>query len=255
MDPYLERHWRDIHHNFITFAQGQLNEVLPGDLMARVEERVVVEAPDAGPRTVYPDVRVIEHGWGKDGAPAVAGGVAVTEPLLIDLLEESATEGFIEIIDLSTGARLTTVIEVLSPTNKQKGLPQDQYRQKREDMKAGRVNFVEIDLLRSGVRISMVAPERLPARFQTPYLVCTWRSRRLARCEVYPISLREPLPTIAIPLRASDPDVPLNLQTILEQCYHNGRYDRIDYRLDPDPPLDPADAAWADALLRSKGKR
>jgi hypothetical protein len=33
------------------------------------------------------------------------------------------------------------------------------------------------------------------------------------------------------------------------------RYDDIDYRREPDPPLDPADATWADELLRKAGKR
>jgi hypothetical protein len=39
MDPFLEQHWRDVHHNLITFAQGELNAHLPEDLIARVEER------------------------------------------------------------------------------------------------------------------------------------------------------------------------------------------------------------------------
>ena len=28
MDPHLEQHWGDMHHNLITFAQGLLNEHL-----------------------------------------------------------------------------------------------------------------------------------------------------------------------------------------------------------------------------------
>ena len=36
MDPYLEQHWRDVHHNLITFTQGALNEQLPTGLIARV---------------------------------------------------------------------------------------------------------------------------------------------------------------------------------------------------------------------------
>jgi hypothetical protein len=48
MDPYLEQHWGDVHHNLITFAQGLLNDHLPRDLRARVEERVLVD-PDRKP--------------------------------------------------------------------------------------------------------------------------------------------------------------------------------------------------------------
>jgi hypothetical protein len=45
MDPYLEPHWGDVHHNLITFAQGLLNEHLPRDLQARAQERLVGELP------------------------------------------------------------------------------------------------------------------------------------------------------------------------------------------------------------------
>ena len=60
---------------------------------------------------------------------------------------------------------------------------------------------------------------------------------------------------ISIPLRPADRDVPLNLQAILDQCYRNGGYDDIDYRGEPDPPLPPDDASWADGLLREQGRR
>ena len=73
--------------------------------------------------------------------------------------------------------------------------------------------------------------------------------------EVYRVPLRERLPIIPIPLRETDPDAVLDLQAILDQCYENGGYDDLNYAVDPDPPLDPEDAAWADTLLREKGLR
>jgi Protein of unknown function (DUF4058) len=73
--------------------------------------------------------------------------------------------------------------------------------------------------------------------------------------EVYRVPLAARLPVIAVPLRPSDPDVPLNLEAILQQCYRNGGYDDIDYRGEPDPPLSAEDAAWADTLMRETGKR
>ena len=60
---------------------------------------------------------------------------------------------------------------------------------------------------------------------------------------------------IRVPLRETDPDVPLNLQALIERCYHNGRYDDINYRADPNPPLSSEDAAWASDLLSGKGLR
>jgi Protein of unknown function (DUF4058) len=73
--------------------------------------------------------------------------------------------------------------------------------------------------------------------------------------EVYRVPLRERLPVISIPPRPADPDVSLDLQTILEQCYRNGGYDDIDYRAEPHPSLKTADAKWADALLRERARR
>jgi hypothetical protein len=58
-----------------------------------------------------------------------------------------------------------------------------------------------------------------------------------------------------VPLRQTDADVPLDLQTLIAQVYRHGRYDDIDYTVPPVPPLDPDDAAWANELLRSAGKR
>ena len=62
MDPYLERYWGDIHHTLITYARDQLQGVLPGDLRARVQERVFVEFPNCAERNMYPDIRVVERG-------------------------------------------------------------------------------------------------------------------------------------------------------------------------------------------------
>jgi hypothetical protein len=59
MDPWLERFWGDVHSRLITIASGVLNGVLPEDLVARVEERVVVDSVAyARPRAIYLDVRV-----------------------------------------------------------------------------------------------------------------------------------------------------------------------------------------------------
>jgi hypothetical protein len=63
------------------------------------------------------------------------------------------------------------------------------------------------------------------------------------------------LPAIAIPLRDSDADVPLDLQPLVDRCYLTGAYDDLDYTRAPDPPLESDHAAWADDVLRQKGIR
>ena len=49
--------------------------------------------------------------------------------------------------------------------------------------------------------------------------------------------------------------VPLDLQMLIDRCYHHGRYDDIDYCADPYPPLLPDDRPWAHELLVSQGLR
>jgi hypothetical protein len=255
MDPYLEPFWRDVHARLIIYAADQLTGRLPGDLRARVEERIVVEPGQDVERSVYPDVRVIQRGRGGP-APVAEAGLTVAEPLLIRLPDEPATQTFIEIIDLGTGKRVVTVIEILSLSNKLRGEGQELYLRKRDELKQGGVSLVEIDLLRAGTRLLAVPSDRIPDSHRTPYSVCVRRGWDSPGLELYRVPLQERLPTIRVPLRQTDQDVPLELQPLVDQCYRNGGYDDdLDYKAPLDPPLSLDDAAWADALLRSQGRR
>jgi hypothetical protein len=42
---------------------------------------------------------------------------------------------------------------------------------------------------------------------------------------------------------------------LIDQCYHNGRYDDIDYTEPPIPPLSVEDASWAETSLKGAAKR
>jgi hypothetical protein len=61
MDPWMEQQWGNAHHSLITYPRGQIRHLPPPDLRARVEERVFVETSDGPERTIFPDLRVIEH--------------------------------------------------------------------------------------------------------------------------------------------------------------------------------------------------
>jgi hypothetical protein len=255
MDPYLEQFWGDVHHRLIVYLSDALQKQLPGDLRARVDERVFVEPEDGPRRSVVPDVRVVERGEREGPALLVSNGIAVAEPLIIQVADEPVRQGFIEIIDIKTGRRVVTVLEVLSPSNKLPGPGRDLYLKKQDELWAGRVNLVEIDLLRSGSRVLSAPFELIPDGHRTPYAVCVRRGRKPFQIEYYRLPLRERLPAIAVPLRETDRDVPLDLQALVDQCYQAAEYDDIDYREDPDPPLKPDEAQWADALLHEQGLR
>src|SRR5260370_5277693 len=162
MDPYLESHWGDIHHGLITYARDQLQIKLPPGVRARVEERVFVESGNGADRSIYPDVHVVEHYRETGTSVAAETGLAVAEPLVIHIPDEPVTQGFIEIIDVSSGNRVITVIEVLSPSNKLPGPGQDLYLRKQQDLMQGEVSLVEVNLLRAGQWIVAVPWGRIP---------------------------------------------------------------------------------------------
>jgi hypothetical protein len=257
MDPYLEYHWGDIHSGLVIYIREAVAKQLPRGLRARVEERVVMET-DGGiaPHPLLPDVRAVEYKPNGSVTSVPAGAVVVAEPLLVRAVPEPLTENFIEIIDVKSGNRVVTVIEVLSPTNK---IPEDgfeQYRKKQRELCQSDTNLVEIDLVRSGRHVVAVPREHIPPRRQTPYLVCVRRATEKEIAEVYPIPLQERLPMIKVPLRPSDADVQLDLQPPLDACYLYGGYDDVlNYQADAAPPLTGPDAEWADALLRERGLR
>jgi hypothetical protein len=158
--------------------------VLPSDLRARVEERVFVESPKGQERTMYPDIRVVERGQRKGGSRTATGGAAIAEPLRILLPDEPVTQGLIEILDVKSGRRVVTVIEVLSPSNKTPGPGRKLYEQKQQECRDGGVNLVEIDLLRAGPWVLSVPEYLVPASHQTTYRVCVYRPRENALGEI-----------------------------------------------------------------------
>ena len=254
MDPYLEERWSGVHHGLITYARDQINAKLPPDLCATVEERVFVQAEARPVRHIIPDAHIAQYRPAELHEGGDSGGVAVAEPMLFMLEDEPVTEGYIEIREGHDG-KVITVIEFLSPTNESGGEGKKLYLQKQREVLNSDTNLVEIDLVGSGHRIIAFPEHRIPAEHQRDYLACVrcaWSER--AR-ELYVLPLRKQLPAIPIPLRRADRPVPLDLQALVDQCYHNGRYDRIDYTQPPDPPLDPQDEAWADALLKAAKRR
>jgi len=258
MDPYLEQHWGDVHHRLVTYASDQIQTQLPRELRARVEERVFVETDPGDLRGIYPDVRVVEYPVPRTpGGPTPAAGsdVAVAEPLVIVIDDEPARQGYIEIVDVGSGNRVVTVIEFLSPSNKLPGDGREQYQKKQREVRRAGANLVEIDLTRTGTRALLVPPWRVPRTHRTTYQICVFRACKSLQYEVYRAPLQDPLPKINVPLRETDADVSLDIQALIDLCYRNGRYDDLDYRAAPEPPLEEADAAWANELLKEKGVR
>ncbi len=253
MNPYLEQRWGDVHAAMITYARDMLQDALPDDLRARMQERVFIESAGEPQRTISPDVHVYE--WRPGATPSVRGSDGATtlvEPLVIHVADAEVTQSYLELIDVRSGGHVVTVIELLSPSNKAKGPGRNLYLQKQLETVNARANMVEIDLLRGGEPATLTPPSIVPRSSQSPYHVSVFRGKRPWHREYYAAHLRDPLPTIRIPLRPTDPDVQLNLQELLDLCHRRGRYDDIDYQQPLDPPFGPEDTNWIHDIIREK---
>ncbi|MFO0888106.1 MAG: DUF4058 family protein [Isosphaeraceae bacterium] len=252
MDPFLESQgfWQDFHPTLLVALRESLNDRLPPQYAALIEERVqLVDASGDVVRGFRPDVAVLERPrTGQSRSEESHTGVATVEPVALPLVWESfdeITERWIVIKRLPE-KKLVTVIEVLSPTNK---LPRgfEEYLSKRWEVLDQPVHLVEIDLLLQGRRIPFGRP--LPAGDYYAYVTRTAQPR--VTSDVYAWPLRHPLPTIPIPLSAPDPDIPLDLAAMVSRAYEQGRYGRlVDYSAELRAPLPPEDLRWAAEVSR-----
>ena len=269
MNPFLEKpsSWHDFHGNFIVLARAQLVGQIRPAFIAQTEEHIYLHELSAEERAearqmlaAIGDV-VVKRRTG-DAAPGAARGaaVAVAEPSAQCRLEpmavEEIRESFIRVLDRET-REVVTVIELLSPTNKRNGVDRQQYLAKRARLLTSSVNYVEIDLLRGGPPTPL--DDEPPAGV---YRVVVsrgnwtdppgpWPSRPPA--DVWVWNLRDPLPTIPIPLRPPHADAALDLRAALDRTYDEAGLEDYLHLAPPDPPLPAADAAWAAGVLHAAG--
>ncbi len=219
MDPYLDRYWGDVGGSLAVTAKVALNDQLTAGLVARTDRRLTAD-------------------------PTSPSSDPIRQP-------------FVQILDTADGNRVVTVIEFLSPSNKTDNAARQSYRAKQNECLEARTSLVEVDLTRAGHRRLLMDMNSIPAERRGEYMVSVWRAYtgKFGRREGYGLKLRERLPGIRIPLRNGDPDIVLDLQSLVDQAYEAGAYGRaLDYRRPLDEPLAADDAAWADGLLRAAGR-
>jgi hypothetical protein len=260
MDPYVELmgDWVGFHNAFIVYCSDLLNEVLPEQYVATLEARIRFEPQaDVGTgveRSRRPGV-AISHRGDAVTPPGLSTTASTTvEPVTLvqeDSSADEVRETFIEIVRVP-GEQLVTVIELLSPSNKTGGgADRAAYLLKRRQLLHEGVNLVEIDLLLEGERLPMLEP--LP---RGDYFAFVSRAIERRRCDVYAWSIRQPLPSLPIPLLSEDPPVRLDLARVFATNYDRGRYGRlVRYGQALDLPLDDEDRHWATDLAAAATAR
>jgi hypothetical protein len=228
VDPYVESqgYWRDFHHRFLTYCSDAIAEALPANYEARMDEDMKLinrGVEEVTLRKTIPDVGILR----KDSVETGAGDTAVVatlEPVTVELpVVEEVREAWIEIYR-HPGRELVTVIDVLSPTNKEEP-DRELYLVKRNSLLVQHVHLVEIDLLLKGKRLPM--RQKLPSG---DYYALVSRQERHPLSDVYAWQRDRRLPGILIPLKAPDADIPLDLAAVYKIAHQRGRYTTsIDY--------------------------
>ncbi len=261
MDPYLENPeiFPDFHDSFITYLRAKLQAGLPPPYYAALGRRVWIEVSR---RSIEPAVHVLRAGAARQVPSPTSGTTAVatrsaSRPVIVKVLHDEFREPFLEIYAGSGGSkRLVTSIEVLGLSNKTPGEQgRELFLRKQRELLASEINLVEIDLLRKGHHLTAVPLEpALAACGPFDYHVSVHPFDDIETYYVYPMSLKEPLATIEVPLLPGDAAISLDLQAVFDRCYDAGPYAReIDYgESQIVPPLDANHAAWVTAMLQNR---
>jgi hypothetical protein len=268
MDPYIEAPdiWPDFHDALAAEIRRQLNLTLPAPYYARLEMRPEVGiVGDETHRRILPDVSVQRP---MRPVAATSASVAlldaprtdVSESLQVNVPAEPIRHHFIEVRDSQRAHVLVTLIEIVSPSNKRPGSDRLAYEDKQREVLDSDASLIEIDLLRGGRPVvgGMYVHDAIDKLNPKPdYLVVVsrgWQRGAQLGHQLFPFTVRQPLPCIPVPLRDGEPEVPLDLQYVLRLAYDSGPYHRgaVDYTQPPNPPLPPEHATWAQELLLVK---
>ena len=123
MDPYLEARWSDLHAALCPAIRAALQPLLPSGLRARANEDVVLESA-AGERLGRFEGDAVEVEGNPRAGPSLPGGErgpGLVEPVIVEELRPLRVDRWVQIIDTTTGNRVVTAIEALSPLNKRAG--------------------------------------------------------------------------------------------------------------------------------------
>ncbi len=249
MDPYLESPdlWSDVHSRLINIFAEQLSPQLAPKYLAELNSQVVIEQVE-NDKVVHsgaiPDVAVPAY-------PAIAttGVMTIEAPAPAPIRLKVAVSYEITVLSLEirrqSDKRLVAAIELLSPINKRTGEDRSKSIKKRESYFEAGIHLIELDLLRRYPR--MPFEDELPS---CDYVVMLFNAYEGLACNVWPLTMRQQLPTIGVPLLRPDPPVTLDLGAALRTAYTRARYDlRIDYTKAAEPPLSPQHAKWVEMLL------
>ncbi|MBC6421562.1 MAG: DUF4058 family protein [Hormoscilla sp. SP5CHS1] len=255
MNPYLEnpRFWHQIHKWLTILIAEIMNPKISPKYWVSVEERVYQTTGNSdGTLLVGIPGNVVIGQSRVNIVPPSTGSVAIaapSQPVKINLpMPETVKEWYLEVLEVET-EEVITVIEIISPKNKQAGEGRKSYMKKREKILGSSTHLIEIDLLRMGKPMPMLNQD-----LKTHYRIVVSRSQTRPMADLYAFNLQQEIPSIPLPLQAEDEEPLIPLQSLLHTLYDRGSYDlRVDYKKKPTPALSTEDDTWANQLLSTLG--
>ena len=246
MNPYLEdpTGWRGFHGHMLSGMTFALTPRVAPAYFVEYEEALRIDVPDEGRRRLFAIADVAMTDADRAVDTDEGGGVAVARRAKVKPLTRTVRLGlkrkhrWLSIRDTKS-REVVTVIELLSPSNKEPGDDREAYLRKRLTLLGSAVHLVEIDLLRGGGRMPVSDP---PA---CDYCYVVSRQPLRPKVQVWPITVRDALPPVPIPLRTGEPEVELELKEVLDAVYDGAGYALRVYDDPPVPPLSTRDAKWA----------
>ncbi len=238
MNPYVEQAtvWHDFHERMCPYLAELLTTQVRPDYIVKIDEHVFIHELSDENRAFLGRGDVTVTAVGDRPEPRSIATVAAPSRVRLPAVD-CENLSFLEILDRET-MRVITVIELLSPSNKQPGPDREQYLGKRAQILNSSVHFIEIDLLRGGPRMPM------DDLAQCDYYALVSPFQERPQAGLWPIQLRDPLPTIPVPLAPPHDDAKLDLQKALHRVYDAAAYEDYIYRGQPDPPLRASDSEW-----------
>ena len=250
MNPYLEHPsvWHDFHEAFCP-ALAMLSRARP-TAVHRQDRRTGVPARAVGEERRLigrPDVAIVSPVAGGLQRQLPRTGAPAQGELFPSIDEERLS--FLEIRDRES-RKLITVIELLSPTNKDAGGGLNQYLGKARKPDPERRQFRR----RSTCSVPglVLRSKHLP---HCDYYVMVARPQDWPKVGLWPMMLRDALPRIPIPLKPDRPRRGDRTAALVDGIYDRAGYEDYIYTTPPEPPLGPADLAWANERARQARRR
>ena len=196
-----------MHASLNVYIRDWLAPRLPESYSIAVERGLSMTNQSGETKRYRPDARIDQV----ESPDSSYADTIIVQPPTFAVAIPSQPQRYLTIRDGE--ANLVTTIEILSPTNKT-GDGYEDFRLKQEHLAQQGIHLVEIDLLKQGKR--RWQNEQVD---KADYITTVLRaSSEIAN--VWATALGETLPTIPVPLRYPDADVPLPIERIFQEYLH-----------------------------------